>query len=224
MHIMYIYNMIMPVRDWMYGDKLLHNEHGDGEKWRKISFRCQLEDGPLWRCKIQDGPLAVGVSNKVLFATTWCWAQATKGKWKTSIERDLEPLLYINEELLGTVCYWLLVSMKKIDYSQYMEIQKIHVPNHQPEVVWYPKLWTLTDLFQPDYDWMMLNAQGESSPGFHLQFNLDRSWVRSPPGEAQPMPHRCGSIPIFMRLIWRYHRISQLCHPLFWMMMMWHTI
>ena len=49
MHIIYIYiyNMIMPVRDWMYGDKLLHNEHGDGEKWRKISFRCQLEDGPL---------------------------------------------------------------------------------------------------------------------------------------------------------------------------------
>jgi hypothetical protein len=115
----------------------------------------------------------VGVSNKVLFATTWCWAQATKGKWKTSIERDLEPLLYINDwELLGTGYYWLLVStpLKKINYSQYMEIHKIHVPNHQPELVWYPKLWTLTALFQPDYDWMMLNAQGESSP-WHLQFN-----------------------------------------------------
>ena len=24
--------MIVPVRDWMYGDELLHNEDGDGEK------------------------------------------------------------------------------------------------------------------------------------------------------------------------------------------------
>jgi len=31
-------------------------------------------------------------------------------------------------------------------YSQYIEKMK-NVPNHQPEVVWYPKLWTLTDLF-----------------------------------------------------------------------------
>ena len=40
-----VWNTIMLVRDWMYGDKLLHNEHGDGEKWRNISFKCQLEDG-----------------------------------------------------------------------------------------------------------------------------------------------------------------------------------
>ena len=65
--------MIMPLRDWMYGDKQLHNEHGDGEKWRKSVSDVN------WRMALYD----VAKSR----TAHWRWEFQTKS---CSLQRDVE--------------------------------------------------------------------------------------------------------------------------------------